>query len=240
MPSNNPDNKTCPTDVKLTGMSRAQFESCMNWDDWRIMAMFQIFAAGVGKTAGLAPSSQALPAGMDAVYQWWCANGMPLGNEPDVSDVAAQLAVEIASLIYEPDDIQDALSTLTPKWKSTPCASSLPVRMLGASRRAAPRRSAHRGADKNPKRLALSGPNQVPASPPEAPELKACVEQYVQDYGMTPPQAYRQCSQDLMPPDLPPPLPKAEPEDAMQIFFRDMESRKPKQGLAERLLRDFK
>jgi len=235
---NNPSND-CPTDVKLTSMGSAQFEKCMAWDDWRLMSMFQIFAAGVAQTAGLAPSSDALTAGMDAVFTWYCKHGIPLGGEKDVADVASELAIEVASLIYEPDDVDDALATLSPKWKSTPCAARVPAKMLRSASRSSSRRSAHRSADRNPGvNTTLSLPQRAEGSPPEAPELKACVEQYVQDYGMSVPQAYRQCAQDLKPP-MPKPS-QVDPDDVMDQFFRDVASRKPSErSLAAQLRRDF-
>lgn len=248
----------CPTDIKLTSMPQHQLEKCMNWDDWRIMTTFQIFAAGVAQTAGLAPSSQALPAGMDAVFQWWCKHGMPLGNEPDVADVAAQLAVEIASLIYEPDDIQDAISTLEATWKSTPCAAHVPARILRKPRSPITkadleqtmtrrRRSAHRNA--RPSALARTaeddGSRESPPpspTPPTGPWIENCVKQKIAG-GMSVPQAYADCRTQLEKPSSPAPAaasPETELQDPMKKFFRDMESRKPKQGLAERLLRDFR
>lgn len=96
-------------------------KSKLTWDDYRFLAMFQVFAKAVGNFAGQAPTEKALHVGLDAVFKWWCANGIMLPGEPDFKDIAAQVAMQTASVAYEQDSIQAAVSQLKPLWLVWPC-----------------------------------------------------------------------------------------------------------------------
>jgi len=84
--------------------------------------MLPIFAKGAAKFYGYAPTFSAALAGMDEVFRWWCANGILLGNEPDLKDVAVDVAIEIALQVgYEQSDINAHLPVMLQKWASVPC-----------------------------------------------------------------------------------------------------------------------
>jgi len=98
------------------------------------MSMLPIFAKGVAKFYGLAPTFMAAVAGMDEVFRWWCANGPLLSNEPDLKDVAAEVAFEIALQVgYEQSDIDAHVPLFIQKWKSVRCSSPRSFRAAPAA-----------------------------------------------------------------------------------------------------------
>lgn len=91
-------------------------------DDYRYLAMLQIFGKGIGTFAGQPPVKKALAYGLDAVFSWWCKHGVDMPGEPDLIDTAAQVATWTAHLAgYELDTIGEAVEGLKPKWKRSGC-----------------------------------------------------------------------------------------------------------------------
>jgi len=85
--------------------------------------MFQIFAQGPAKYAGLKATQKGCTTGIKAVFDWWCANGVLLGGEKDLKDVAAQVAETIASAIYEPDTTAVCMQELMPYMAQKSCGT---------------------------------------------------------------------------------------------------------------------
>ncbi len=95
-------------------------EKFCSWDDYRAMILIPIFAKGVSKFANYiaSPQDQA-KAGMAQVFKFICDHNMHCG-EPDLVDAAAEIAIEIAELLFEADTVAFAFDDLK-KWMIQYC-----------------------------------------------------------------------------------------------------------------------
>ena len=84
-------------------------------ENYRIAAMLPIFASGMSPYAGQAvdPTLWCM-AGMRKVFDWMCKNGVACG-EAQMIDAAADVAYEIAAMVYpDADTLSAAFEQIMP------------------------------------------------------------------------------------------------------------------------------
>ena len=96
---------------KQPKMSPLEEKLCNN-EAYRNTFLLPIFAVGMSKGAGtyVKPATQCR-SGMAQVVKFTCDNKLHCG-EPDIEDAAAELAIQIGSLIYDDDTVATAFEAM--------------------------------------------------------------------------------------------------------------------------------
>ena len=92
-------------------MSPLEEKLCAS-EDWRNAFLMPIFAVGMSKGSGayVKPVNQCR-GGMAQIVKFTCDNKIHCG-EPDIEDAAAELAIQIGSLIYDDDTVAAAFQAM--------------------------------------------------------------------------------------------------------------------------------
>ncbi len=87
---------------------------------YRAMILIPIFARGVAKFAGyIASPKDQCASGMIQVFKFVCDRELYCG-EPDLVDAAAEISIQIASLVYDDDTVNAAFEDKK-KWMINYC-----------------------------------------------------------------------------------------------------------------------
>jgi hypothetical protein len=107
-------------------------EETLRNDTTRVYAMMFVFARGVSRFAGGLPSPiLAAKAGMTEVFQWWCTHGYK-GTRPDIREMAADVAEEIAEhLGFDEKVIDAAMFEANAEWSAYSCPHGIKRRWSG-------------------------------------------------------------------------------------------------------------